>query len=59
MLSLQAQEASLKGIFDAIGRQLSIEVETRIPADERITLAFDQLSLRRRSSAFGPTSIIW
>jgi hypothetical protein len=44
-LSLTAQNASLKGVFEAIGRQLAIEVVTRIPADERITLAFEQLSL--------------
>ena len=44
-LSLRAKEASLKAIVEAIGQQLSIEVETRIPADERLTIAFDQLSL--------------
>ena len=42
---LQARDASLKALFDAIGRQLHIEVVARIPADERITPAFDQLSL--------------
>jgi hypothetical protein len=45
VLSLRAQEASLKGLFEAIGRQLSIEVVARIPAEERITIAFDRLSL--------------
>ena len=45
VLSLQAQDASLRAIFDAIGQQLSIAVVTRIPADERLTIAFDQLSL--------------
>ena len=54
VLSLRAQDASLKGIFDAIGRQLPIEVETRIPADERITLAFDQLSLAEALKRFRP-----
>ena len=44
-LSLRAEDASLKAIVEAIGQQLSIEVETRIPADERLTIAFDQLSL--------------
>jgi hypothetical protein len=54
VLSLRAQNASLKGLFDAIGRELSIEVETRIPADERITLAFDQLSLMEALKQFRP-----
>jgi hypothetical protein len=54
VLSLQAQEASLKAIFDAIGRQLSIDVVTRIPADERITNAFEQLSLAEALKRFRP-----
>lgn len=41
MLSLQAQEASLTAIFEAIGRQLHIDVVTRMPADERITIAIE------------------
>jgi len=45
LLSLRAEEASLKAIVEAIGQQLSIAVVTRIPADERLTIAFDQLSL--------------
>jgi hypothetical protein len=44
-LSLRAQDASLKAIVEAIGRQLFIDVVTRIPADEQVTLAFEQLSL--------------
>jgi hypothetical protein len=54
VLSLRAQNASLTGIFDAIGRQLHIEVETRVPEDERITLAFDQLSLAEALKRFRP-----
>ena len=54
VLSLRAQYASLKGLFDTIGRQLRIEVETRIPEDERITLAFEQLSLMEALKQFRP-----
>jgi hypothetical protein len=54
LLSLRAQNASLKGIFEAIGQQLSIEVETRIPADERITLVFEPLSLTEALKRFRP-----
>ena len=54
VLSLWAQNASLKGLFEAIGRQLRIEVDTRIPADERITLAFEQLSLMEALKQFRP-----
>jgi hypothetical protein len=54
VLSLKAQDASLKGLFEAIGRQLSIDVVTRIPADERITLAFEQLSLAEALPRFRP-----
>ena len=52
VLSLRAEAASMKGIFDAIGRQLSIDVVTRIPADERITIAFEQLSLMEALKRF-------
>jgi hypothetical protein len=54
VLSLQAQDASLNGIFEAIGQQLSIEVVARIPADERITIAFDKLSLAEVLKRFRP-----
>jgi hypothetical protein len=54
VLSLKAQDVSLKGIFEAIGRQLHIDVVTRIPADERITLAFEQLSLAEALPRFRP-----
>jgi hypothetical protein len=55
LLSLRAQDASLKAIFEALGRQLSIEVVTHIPADERITIAFDQLSFMEALRRFRPS----
>jgi hypothetical protein len=54
LLSLRAEDVSLKGIVEAIGQQLSIEVVTRIPADERITLAFEQLPLVEALRRFRP-----
>lgn len=54
LLSLRAEDASLKAIVEAIGQQLSIEVVTRIPADERLTIAFDQLSLTEALKRFRP-----
>jgi hypothetical protein len=53
-LSLWAQEASLKAIFDAIGRQLAIDVVSRIPEDERVTLAFAPLPLAEALKRFRP-----
>jgi hypothetical protein len=53
-LSLWAQEAPLKAIFDAIGRQLAIDVVSRIPDDERITLAFAALPLAEALKRFRP-----
>ena len=55
ILSLRARDASLKSIFEAIGRQLHIEVVARIPADERITIAFEQLSLTEALKRFRPS----
>ena len=54
VLSLWAQDASLRAIFDAIGRQLDIDVVARIPAEEQITIAFDQLSLVEALKRFRP-----
>jgi len=45
LLSLQAQDASLQAIIEEIGRRMHIEVKVHLPAEERITLAFEQLSL--------------
>jgi hypothetical protein len=53
-LALRAQEASLKAIFDAIRRQLAIDVVSRIPADERVTLAFAPLPLAEALKRFRP-----
>jgi len=54
LLSLQAQDASLKRLFDEVGRQLAIEVVTRIPPDERITLAFEHLSFTEALTKLRP-----
>jgi hypothetical protein len=54
LLSLRAQDASLRAIFDAIARQLHIDVVARIPAEEQITIAFDQLSLVEALKPFRP-----
>jgi hypothetical protein len=53
-LSLMAQEASLTAIFEAIGRQLSIDVVTQISEDERVTIAFEQLPLTEALKRFRP-----
>jgi hypothetical protein len=45
LLSLTAREASLKEILNAIGRRMRIEVVTRVPADETVTIAIDRLPL--------------
>jgi len=45
LLSLRAQEASLKAILEAIGRELAIGVVAHISAHEKITVQFDRLSL--------------
>jgi hypothetical protein len=43
LLSLHAREASLKAILAQIGREMAIDVVAHIPADEKITVEFDQL----------------
>jgi hypothetical protein len=53
-LSPRAQDASLKAIFQALGRQVSTEVMARIPEEERITIGFDQLSLAEALKRFRP-----
>lgn len=45
LLSLRARDASLKEILEAIGQRMKIEVVGKIPEEERITVAFDQLPL--------------
>jgi hypothetical protein len=44
-LSLHAREASLAAILAQIGRELGIDVGAHIPADETITVTFDQLPI--------------
>jgi type II secretory pathway component GspD/PulD (secretin) len=44
-LSLRAREASLAAILAQIGRELGIDVVAHIPADETITVTFDQLPI--------------
>jgi hypothetical protein len=53
LLSLTAKEASLKAILDEIGRRMHIEVAAQIPAQEKITLTFDRLSLEEALQRFG------
>ena len=44
-LSLRAREAPLKAIVKAIGQRLRIDVVTKIPETETVTLAFEGLEL--------------
>jgi hypothetical protein len=53
-LSLRAENASLKAIVEEIGRQMSIEVMARIPADEGVTLTFEQLPLKAALTRLSP-----
>jgi hypothetical protein len=45
LLSLRAQAASLKVILETLGQRLDIEVVAKISPEERVTMAFDHLSL--------------
>lgn len=45
LISLTAKDASLKAIFEEIGRRLSIRVTVEIPASAKVTLAFERLAL--------------
>jgi hypothetical protein len=45
LLSLRAQDASLKDIVEEIGRQLHFETVVRLSPEARLTMAFDDLSL--------------
>jgi hypothetical protein len=44
-LSLRATEAPLQEILAEIGRQMHLDVRGEIPADMRVTLAFERLPL--------------
>jgi hypothetical protein len=45
LLSLTAQQSSLKAIIEALGRQLNIEVVAEIGPEKSVTLEFERLSL--------------
>jgi hypothetical protein len=45
LLSLRAQDASLKDIIEEIGRQLHFETVVKLSPEVRLTMAFDDLSL--------------
>jgi hypothetical protein len=45
LISLSANNASLKAIIEEIGRRMNIPVAVHIPATARATLAFERLSL--------------
>jgi hypothetical protein len=45
LVSLQAQEASLKALLEEFGRQMGIEVVVRLPREQTLTLAFDRLQV--------------
>ena len=45
LLSLRAQDASLKDIIEEIGCQLHFETAVRLSPEARLTMAFDDLSL--------------
>ena len=53
-LSLRAREASLTAILAQLGRELDIEVVTHIPADETITVTFDQLPVAEALKKLSP-----
>jgi hypothetical protein len=53
-LSLRAREASLSAILAQIGRALGIDVVAHLPADETITVAFDQLPLDEALKQLSP-----
>jgi hypothetical protein len=45
LISLRAQQASLKAIIEELGRRLNIEVVAQISPGEHVTLTFKHLSL--------------
>ncbi len=44
-INLNAENASLKRIIEAIGKEMDIEVEVRIPEEKRITIQFKDQEL--------------
>jgi hypothetical protein len=53
LVSLQATDASIKEVIEEIGRRMNIEVVARLPAEERMTLAFDRLPIAEAIRRFG------
>jgi hypothetical protein len=53
LVSLQATDASIKEVLEEIGRRMNIEVVARLPAEERMTLAFDKLPIAEAVKRFG------
>lgn len=45
LISLKANDVSLKEILEEIGHRMKIEVDAHIPEEEKITIEFDKLSL--------------
>jgi hypothetical protein len=45
LITLNAKDASLKDIFKELGKRMDIEVKAMVPEEEKITIAFDRLSL--------------
>lgn len=45
LLSLMAEDASIKEIIEEVGRRMSVEVVAQIIEEEKITIAFDKLTL--------------
>ena len=58
MLSLQAQDASLKEIIQALGQQLGLETMVQIPDEARVTMAFDHLPIAEALQALRQHAII-
>lgn len=56
LISLSAEDASLEAVVQEIGRRMSIDVDAYIPAEERITVEFDNLpieaAIKRLSERF-------
>jgi hypothetical protein len=52
LLSLNAKEASLAQLLAEIGRRMNIEVMVESPAEDKITLTFDRLSLEEALQRF-------
>ena len=52
MITLNAEEALLKKILEDIGQRMNIEVFARIPAEDKITIRFANLTLEEALKKF-------